>query len=193
MMQKIILASQSAQRKKLMKLFGFPYQVMPSKAEELQQVKTTCAALVKDNALLKAQEVAGRIKEGLVIGSDTVVYLGNKKIMGKPKNLKEARDNLKVLFKNPQWVYSGVAVIDAQTNKTMVAYEKTRVFMTHLSDEEIDRYYAKMSPLDKAGGFDIEGWGSIFISRVEGCYTNVIGLPMARLALMLKEFGVEVL
>ena len=192
-MKKIILASQSAQRKKLMKLFGFPFKVLPSKAEEIQKIKTTCASLVKENALIKARDIAMKVKSGIVIGSDTVVYIGNKTIIGKPKSLKEARDNLKVLFKNPQWIYSGVAVIDAQTNKTLVGYEKTKVFMTHLSDDEIARYYEKMSPLDTAGGFDIEGFGSIFIRRIEGCYTNVIGLPMAKLASMLKEMGVEVI
>jgi septum formation protein len=65
--------------------------------------------------------------------------------------------------------------------------------MTHLSDGEIDQYYKLVDPLGKAGGFDIEGWGSIFISRIEGCYTNVIGLPMASLVKVLKQFGVNIL
>ena len=72
-------------------------------------------------------------------------------------------------------------------------YEKTKVFMIPLGDEEIDRYHKQVSPLDKAGGFDIEGRGSVFIHRIEGCYSNVIGLPIAKLATMLKKVGVSIL
>ena len=86
-----------------------------------------------------------------------------------------------------------MVVIDVETGKRIVDYEKTKIFMQPLSDVEIDKYYKKISPLDKAGGFDIEGWGSIFIRRIEGCYSNVIGLPMAKLSSMLREFGVSVL
>ena len=75
----------------------------------------------------------------------------------------------------------------------MVDYEKTKVFMVPLTEEEINRYHARVSPLDKAGGFDIEGDGSVFIHRIEGCYTNVIGLPIAKLATMLKKMGVSIL
>ena len=192
-MPKIILASNSAQRKKLLKQFGLKFSVIPSGAEELSKIQTTCSALVKHNALMKAQDVAFRFVEGVVIGADSVVYLGGKKIIGKPKDLKDAKRILKILFSQPHWVYTGVAVIDVACEKVIVGYEKTKIYMTHLSDGEIDRYHKKIPPLDKAGGFDIEGWGSIFIRRIEGCYSNVIGLPMAKLADMLKEVGISVL
>jgi septum formation protein len=148
---------------------------------------------VKYNALLKAREVASRVRSGIVIGADTVVYGGGKQIIGKPKDLKEARKILKRLFSRPHWVYTGVAVIEAKNGNTVVGCEKTRVFMHHLSDREIRRYHGKTFPLDKAGGFDIEGHGGLFIRRIEGCYSNVIGLPMARLRLMLKKVGVTIL
>ncbi|MBF0479630.1 MAG: septum formation protein Maf [Candidatus Omnitrophica bacterium] len=189
-MRKIILASGSAQRKKLLDLLDVKFTVIKSDAEELTEIKTTCAALVKHNALIKARDVASRVKKGVVIGADTVVYLGGKILILKPKSLQEAKKNLKLLFRRPQWVLTGVAVIDVESGKEIVSYEKTRVFMEPLTDAEIDRYYQKMSPLDKAGGFDIEGRGSAFIHRIEGCYTNVIGLPMAKLFEMLKEVGV---
>jgi septum formation protein len=86
-----------------------------------------------------------------------------------------------------------VAIIDAQTGRTEIGWEKTRVFMTRLSDKAIDRYHKRVSPMDKAGGFDIEGMGALFIPRIEGCYFNVVGLPLAKLAKMLKKFGVSVL
>ncbi|MBU0467800.1 MAG: septum formation protein Maf [Candidatus Omnitrophica bacterium] len=192
-MKKIILASGSAQRKKLLTMLGISFRVSLSHSPESQKIKTTCSVLVKENALVKARSVAAKEKHGIVIGADSVVYIGNKKIIGKPRNLKEAKNNLKTLFSKPHWVYTGVAVIDVDTGKEIVDYEKTKIYMNSLSDSEIDRYHVKVSPLDKAGGFDIEGWGSIFIRRIEGCYWNVIGLPIAKLAKMLKKVGVSIL
>ena len=192
-MNNIILASNSPQRKKLLRYFGLKFKVQPSSVKELQKITTTCSALVKRNAELKAEDVASKVREGLVIGSDSVVYIGNKKIIGKPKSLNEAKKNLKILFSRPHWVYTGIAVIDASSGRKVVSYEKTKIFMTHLSDKEIDKYHKIVNPLGKAGGFDIEGWGSLFIRRIEGCYSSVIGLPMAKLNEILKKFGVTVL
>ena len=192
-MTKLILASGSLQRKKLLKDLGVKFFVKSSRVREVKNIRTTCSELVKHNAVLKAKDVARKIKKGIVIGADTLVYGGNKQIVGKPRNLKEAKKILQVLFSKPHWVYTGVAVIDSETQKSIVDYEKTKVFMISLSDEEIDRYHRKVSPLDKAGGFDIEGGGSVFIHRIEGCYTNVIGLPIAKLATMLKKLGVSIL
>jgi len=193
MVKKLILASQSPQRRKLLKFLGLRFTVKPSRVQEVSKIKTTCSALVLENALRKALDVASRVKKGVVIGADTLVYVGNKQIVVKPRNFKEARQILKVLFSRPQWVYTGVAVIDVATGKRIVDYEKTKVFMIPLTDQEIARYHRRIDPFDKAGGFDIEGWGSIFIHRIEGCYSNVIGLPMAKLASMLKKVGISIL
>ncbi len=193
MTTKIILASGSSQRKKLLKDLGIQFTVQSSSVKEVKKIKTTCSALVKHNAVLKAQDIAHRTKKGIVIGADTVVYGGNKKIIGKPKDLKEAKKILRRLFSSPHWVYTGVAVIDSEKQRMIVDYEKTKVFMAAMTDKEIDQYHRKVSPLDKSGGFDIEGRGSIFIQRIEGCYSNVIGLPIAKISLMLKEMGVSIL
>lgn len=192
-MPKIILASASAQRKKLLEMAGVKFQVIPSRAEELHKITANCSGLVKHNAVLKAREVAGRLKKGIVIGSDTLVYAGHKRVIGKPKDLAAAKHTLKVLCSGPHWVYTGVAVIDAASGRMAVDYEKTKLWMQKLSDEEIGRYHRHTNPLDKAGGFDIEGRGGLFIRRVEGCYSNVIGLPLPKLRLMLKEFNVTIL
>lgn len=192
-MKQLILASRSPQRRRLLKFLGIKFTVRPSRARETAKVRTTCSALVKENALRKARDVAGRVKKGVVIGADTLVFAGNKQVVGKPRDIKDARRILKVLFSRPPWVYTGVAVIDAASGKTIVDYEKTKVFMIPLTDKEIARYHCRVNPFDKAGGFDIEGWGSIFIQRIEGCYSNVIGLPMAKLAGMLKKVGVSIL
>lgn len=190
---KIILASVSAQRKKFLKLAGVRFTVRPSHAKEITQIKTNCADLVKDNALLKAKNVVASLKDGIVIGADTVVYAPTSGIIGKPRDLKDAKRILKMLFSRPHWVYTGVAIIDVKTKRTLIDCEKTKIYMHKLSDHEIDRYHGLTSPLDKAGGFDIEGRGGLFINRIEGCYSNVIGLPLAKLRVMLKKLGVTIL
>jgi len=192
-MKKIILASGSQQRRKLLELAGIKFSVEKSHASEKEKIASSCAALVKENALAKAREVACRHKGALVIGADTVVYAGAKQLILKPKDYQDAKRILKLLFSRPTWVYTGIAIIDARTGRMLIGYEKTKVYMSRLNDQEIDSYHKKMHPFDKAGGFDIEGVGSLFIHRIEGCYTNVIGLPMAKLFSMLKKMGVKVL
>ena len=192
-MKKIILASASPQRRKLMKMLGLPFIVSPSRAKESTRITHGCAHLVQINALRKAQEVARASRKGIVIGSDTVVYSSKGRIILKPRNIQEAKKNLKELMAGPHWVYSGVAIVDAQSGRKEVGWEKTKVFMTKISDQAIRRYHKLVSPLDKAGGFDIEGKGALFIPRIEGCYFNVVGLPLAKLVAMLKNFGVNVL
>lgn len=192
-MRPLVLASASPQRRKLLRIFSLPFTIKPSRAHESNDLSKGVAALVKLNAWRKAQDVASGLKSGLVIGSDTVVYSARKRLILKPKDLAEAKRNLKELMAKPHWVYSGVVVIDASSGKTLIDYEKTKVFMRPLPDEAIDRYHKIVSPLNKAGGFDIEGKGGTFIYRIEGCYFNVVGLPLAKLAQMLSKFGVRVL
>jgi septum formation protein len=192
-MKKLILASGSPQRRKLMKILGLPFIVAPSCAKESARMTNGCAHLVKTNALLKALDVARRRHIGIVIGSDTLVYSSKRRVISKPRNMREAKKNLKELMAGPHWVYSGVAVVDAHSGRKEVGFEKTKVFMTKISDKAINRYHKLVSPLDKAGGFDIEGKGALFIGRIEGCYFNVVGLPLALLAKMLRKFGVNAL
>lgn len=193
MSPKLILASASPQRKKLMKLLGLSFTVIPSRAQEQDVLTKDIKHLVRHNALLKAKDVASRLKTGIVIGCDTVVYSHKKRLILKPKDFKEAKRNLQELMQKAHWVYSGIALIDVKSGKTLVADEKTKVYMTPLSPQSIDRYHQKVYPLDKAGGFDIEGTGALFIPRIEGCYFNVVGLPLAKLRAMLEQFKVKVL
>lgn len=189
--KEIYLASDSRARKKLLKVFGLKFKVMPAGGSREKMSGVSYAEIVKSNALAKAKDAASRIKHGLVIGADTIT-VQDKKIFGKPKDLLEARAMLKRLARKPQWLYTGLAVIDKDSSKVKVAYEKTKVYMDELTDKEIDDYFAYVSPLDKAGGFDIQARGAFFIRRIEGCFYNVVGLPMRRLYLILKEFGVKV-
>jgi Zn-dependent protease with chaperone function len=99
---------------------------------------------------------------------------------------------LKRLSQRPQWLYTGIAIIDKDKHKTKLGYEKTKVYMDKLTDEEIKNYFTRVSPLDKAGSFDIQGRGAFFIRRIEGCFYNVVGLPLRKLYRMLKEIGVVI-
>jgi MAF protein len=155
------------------------------------------AQVVKDNALRKAKEAARKIKAGVVIGADTMMVQG-KKIFGKPKNLAEARAMLKSLSSKPQIVYTGLAVMEKRQLKDkvkarlLVDYEKSKVYLDKLSKADINNYFARVSPLDKAGSYDIQGRGAFFVRRIEGCFYNVVGLPLRKLYLMLKELKVNI-
>jgi len=191
-MRRIILASRSKARQALLRQVGLRFHVAVSDVREDRSLSGDCKDLVIANAVRKAEDVAGRFRSGVVIGADTVVLVG-KEIIGKPKNITDAVRTLKVLSRKPQWVYTGIAVIDIDTGRLFTAYEKTKVRVSRLSDSEIRKYFSRISPLDKAGSFDIQGVGALFIDRVEGCFYNVVGLPLAKLGTLLKKAGVEIL
>lgn len=179
----IYLASKSKARKKLLEKFGLKFKVIPSKAKERhRRGNLSYAQLVKHNARNKAREVASRVKEGVIIAADTIC-VQNGVIFGKPKNISDARLMLKKLSSAPQWLYTGLAVIrkDRGKVKTLLDYEKTKVYMDRLSDIEISKYFKQVSPMDKAGSFDIQGKGAFFIKRIDGCFYNVVGLPLRKL------------
>lgn len=192
-MRNIYLASDSQARKKLLSIFDLKFKVLSSRIKEKRASRyASYAKLVKRNAVKKAQDVAKRVKNGIVIAADTIVVQG-RKIYGKPKDLKDARVMLKRLSSRPQWLYTGIAVIDQDKDRVLVDYEKTKIYMDKLSDKEIKNYFAKVSPLDKAGSFDIQGRGAFFIQRIEGCFYNVVGLPLRKLYRMLKKLKIEIL
>lgn len=191
-MRKIYLASRSPARRRLMQIFGFKFKVLPSRIIEKREAKDlSYATLVKSNSLNKAKDVAKRIESGIVIAADTIT-VQDKKIYGKPRDLKAARSMLKQLTCKPQWVYTGIAVVDKDKNKSLVSYEKTKVYMDKLSNREITGYFRQVSPVDKAGSFDIQGKGALFVRRIEGCFYNVVGLPLRKLYIMLDKLGVKV-
>ena len=191
-MRKIILASGSKARQKLLKQIGLKFTVVKSDVKEGKSLRGECSNFVITNALKKAKDVAGKLDSGVVIAADTVVLVG-KRIIGKPKSILDARRALKILTQKPQWVYTGIAVVDIDSKKIFTDYEKTKVYRYPLSDAQIRNYFKKISPFDKAGSFDVQGPGSVFIDRIEGCFYNVVGLPLAKLAKILKKIGVNIL
>jgi len=188
---RIYLASKSKARKKLLERFGLKFKVIAPKVRERKHLgNLSYAQMIKYNACSKAKDAAARVKEGIIIAADTICVQGNK-IFGKPGNMHEARSMLKKLSAKPQWLYTGLAVIkkEGSREKLLFVHEKTRVYMDKLSDREINNYFKQVSPLDKAGSFDIQGKGAFFIKRIDGCFYNVVGLPLRKLYLIFKKLG----
>ena len=191
-MNKIYLASNSKARKKLLEKFGLKFKVFPSKAKEgKKRGSLSYSQLVKNNARNKAKDVAARVKEGIIIAADTICVQDGK-IFGKPKNMQDARLMLKRLTNKPQLLYTGLAVIkkDKGKEKLELDYEKTKVYMDKLSDAQINNYFKRASPLNKAGSFDIQGRGAFFIKKIDGCFYNVVGLPLKKLYYIFKKLRV---
>jgi MAF protein len=188
---KIYLASKSKARKKLLEKFGLKFIILPSKfKEKTSRGSLSYSQLVKNNARNKAKEVAARVDQGIIIAADTICVQDGK-IFGKPKNMPDARRMLKKLSSRPQWLYTGLAVVKKSKAKVKLVldYEKTKVYMDKLSDTQISSYFRRVSPLDKAGSFDIQGKGATFIKKIEGCFYNVVGLPLKRLYYIFKKLG----
>ncbi len=190
-MRKIILASKSKARKKLLKQIGLKIITIATNAEESRSLKNGCSKLVLKNAATKARSAAKGYDKGVVIAADTVV-LAQDKLIGKPMNLKDAEKTIRLLSRNPHWVYSGLAVIDVDSNKMYTAWDKTKVYMSPLNNRQIKDYCGKFLPFDKAGSFDIQGPGGLFVERIEGCFYNVVGLPLAKLVKILEKLKIDV-
>ena len=191
-MKKLILASASPRRQDLMNQIGLPFRVMVSNVSEDITQELLPEDLVEKLAILKARDVAKDIKEGIVIGADTIV-VNKGNVLGKPSSPKQAVEMLEQLSSTTHQVITGVAVIEKESGKEVVFHETTQVSFKELTTGQIDRYVATGEPLDKAGAYAIQGLGAIMVEGIQGCYFNVVGLPLARLAKELKKLGVEVL
>ena len=192
MEKEIILASSSPRRAELLKQIGLNFRILPCEVDETPPPGLSPAQLVELLAERKAIDVAGKLDEGIVLGADTVVVWQGQ-LLGKPLNEKDAVEMLSKLQGSAHEVYTGVALVEAGSGKLLVDHEKTGVLFRPLGEKEIRRYVATGEPMDKAGAYAVQGLAAIFINRLEGCYTNVVGLPLARLSVMLKQFGFEVL
>lgn len=190
MKQKIILASRSPRRARLLKQAGLGFKAKPSAAREYANPALPARKFVEVLAEKKALDVASRMKNALVIGADTILVCKGKKL-GKPKNKLHAVRMLKQISGSKLSVYSGIAVIDSKTGRKSIGSEKTKITIRKLKDEEIRAYIRTKEPLDKAGAIAIQGIGAKFISRVDGSSSNVVGLPLECLHKLLKKFGVK--
>ncbi|TKH46594.1 septum formation protein Maf [Paenibacillus terrae] len=193
---RIILASTSPRRKELLSFLRLPFDVMPSHADESTPESWTPQQIVETLAVRKAEvvvNIASQSEEdGLVIGSDTIVVLDGL-VLGKPADHADAVRMLTALQGRTHLVFTGVACIHTLTGKTLVRHRQTEVTMKSLSHEQIVAYVNTGEPSDKAGAYGIQGLGAMLVESIQGCYFNVVGLPLSLLSDMLSEFGVRVL
>ena len=185
---KVVLASASERRQELLKRIVNEFNIVVSNFnEEEVELKSSVSDYVKDIALGKAKDVADKIEEpSVIIGADTIVTIDNK-VLGKPKSKEDAFNMLKELSGRVHKVYSGIAVINTKTNEILQDSVCTEVTFSTLTDEEIREYIESGEPLDKAGAYGIQGKGGVFVNKINGCYYNVVGLPLNRLKSMLSS------
>ncbi len=191
MKKRLILASGSPRRRELLRNAGFIFEVIPPEVAEDNPDNDAPAKLVERLALDKAEAVAGRFRRQdnvVVLGADTVVVVDST-LLGKPASPAEARQMLQRLSDRTHEVITGVALVEPETARRTVAHETTRVFFRPLEPQEMEDYVATGEPLDKAGAYAIQGGASRFVTRVEGCYFNVMGLPVALVDRLLRECG----
>ena len=187
MQQTIILASSSPRRRELMGYTGIPFEVITAEAEELKEGSP--AELVMENARRKARAVADQHPGRVVLGADTIVYQDGR-VLGKPRDEQEARDMLRRLSGAWHTVYTGVCVI-GENGREDTRFDEARVQFVPLDENTIARYAATKEPMDKAGAYALQGHGGMFVKRIEGSYSNVIGLPMSLARDMLLDAGIE--
>jgi nucleoside triphosphate pyrophosphatase len=186
---KLILASASVRRAEILHDAGFSFTVLSSAIDETPYPGESAHDLVQRLAFAKAELIAARaVGPSIVIGADTEVTLEGY-IFGKPRSTDDARHMLEKLSGRTHAVVTGVALIRLPDAERLTFVESTLVQFNMLSAEEISRYLATGEPHDKAGGYAIQGRAGRYIPRIEGCYFNVVGLPLARLQHALTSLG----
>jgi septum formation protein len=186
---KLILASASARRAEILRDAGLSFVVLSSAVDETPFANESPNDLVERLALAKAELVAARaIGPAIIIGADTVISLDGH-ILGKPRSTDDARRMLEKLSGRTHSVVTGIALIRIPDAERRTFVESTLVHFAALTSEEILRYLATGEPHDKAGSYAIQGHAGRFIPRVEGCYFNIVGLPLSRLYHALVDLG----
>jgi len=188
-MQRIILASQSPRRKKILEQVGLDFEVVVSDFDETKIKFKNPQEMVEKLSLEKAKLIAKKYPSAIVIGADTTVIF-RKEIIGKPKSKQDAVRILKLLSDNTHEIVTGFTVI--KESKSITEHVISKVKFKKLSEAEIKAYVATGEPMDKAGGYGIQEKGGLFIESIEGDYFNVVGLPIFAVAEALKQFGVDI-
>ncbi|NLN77661.1 MAG: septum formation inhibitor Maf [Armatimonadetes bacterium] len=189
MAQNIILASASPRRRELLSLIIDDFRVLVSEFDE----SSLPADLAPEDhvvraACSKARQISWQNRDSLVIGADTIVVVDDE-ILGKPVDETDAARMLRLLSGRSHEVYSGICIISEEMERQ--AAERTEVVFRDLSDEMILRYIATGEPKDKAGAYGIQGKGAVLVKCISGCYSNVVGLPLYKLSVLLKDSGIE--
>jgi septum formation protein len=184
----LILASASPRRVALLRQLGYEFTAVPSQAPELHWEQLTARELSQVNAYRKARFVAKKYPDALVLGADTLVYL-QRTPLGKPANLEEAYQMLESLQGRTHYVVTAVCLLHLRSHIQRVFAEHTAVTFRPLDAVGIRRYLTKVNPLDKAGAYAIQEEGEQIIEKIDGSYTNVVGLPLERLSTELRSWA----
>ncbi|MCF8010549.1 MAG: Maf family protein [Clostridiales bacterium] len=190
-MNNIFLASSSPRRQELLTQIKIPYIVRTVPVDEDFDDGGNAAHAVESIAYKKANAAARGLSNGIVIGADTVVVLDGT-VLGKPDTKNEALQMLHDLQGRLHEVYTGLAIINAADSSYLTAHEKTEVQFRKTGTDELKAYVSTGEPMDKAGAYGIQGIGAVFISQIKGCYYNVVGLPITKLIILLREFGINI-
>ncbi len=198
-MYQVVLASNSPRRREILTQVGIDFTVIPSNVEEIM-TKTKPFEVVQELSLQKAEDVArkwyknNKLGSAIIIGADTVVAI-NDSILGKPKDVEDARQMLSMLQGNTHSVYTGVSlvVLDREDKHTLQFYEETKVEVFLMEEEEIEAYLSCGEYRDKAGAYGIQGKFGAYIKGIQGDYYNVVGFPVARFIQILKERNINLL
>ena len=185
---KVILASGSPRRRQLLELIGIEHEVSPANIPEQMRPRETPRRYAERLAREKASAVAIRNPETLTIAADTIVVV-NRKVLEKPLDDDDARRMLSMLSGREHTVITAVAV--ARGRKLRSAIEEVKVKFRRLRDDEIDAYIATGEPMDKAGAYGIQGYGATIVECVDGDYFAVMGLPLARVVMLMRDLGVR--
>ena len=190
----IVLASASPRRKELLSNLNLDFKIMKSNIEEFVNDKDTPESVAMSLSFQKAIDIANKTSENnIVIGADTIVVL-DEKILGKPMNEQDAFNTLTQLSGKYHEVITGICVLRLSDNKKIVDYEVTKVKMREFSESEIRRYIKTTEPMDKAGSYGIQGYGSLLVEKINGDYFNVVGLPVSKLGQILyRHFDVNII
>ena len=178
-MKRLILASASPRRAGLLQMLGVPFDAVPSHISEDLETPRPPADHVAEISRRKARAVAGEFRDALVLGADTVVVLEGD-ILEKPADAEDAARMLTRLSGKTHRVFTGLTLIDTESDRVLSDVAVTDVTLRHLSTEDIRRYVQTQEPMDKAGAYAAQGRAAAFIESVSGCFYNVVGLPLAR-------------
>ena len=185
--KRLILASGSSRRIDLLKMLGYHFDIVPHSIDECIPDSAFAEELVRNLAFLKANNVAGKVNNAIIVGADTVVYHNNN-IISKPKDALEAKKILSLLSKSEHSIFTGVCMIDIPSKKKLLRNERTRITMRHIPEKEIEAYVDSGEPMDKAGAYAIQGEGKNFVEKIDGSYSNAVGLPLELVQEMLYYF-----
>ncbi len=189
---KLILASASPRRAQILRDAGFRFELAQANVSERRKPGETARIMTRRLARAKARAVASKLTieagRAIVIAADTIVEVRGE-LLGKPQSPEAARKMLRKLSGRTHRVVTSVAVIRLPDHAEKIVTESTRMRFAPLSAEEISEYVASGEPLDKAGAYGVQGLGGRFIEKIDGCYFNVVGLPLARLYRMLVDLG----